>query len=104
MEFHILNTLNFDLNLPTPLRFLERYIKFFNDDATLMHYAQFLIELSLVDIRMNQYTPSFLAAAAISLAYKCKLRKVYATQDIDREAEGRLLAQLGYKDVDLHQC
>ena len=52
MEFHILNTLAFDINFPTSLRFLERYMKLIGEDENVMNYALFLIELSLVDIRM----------------------------------------------------
>jgi hypothetical protein len=52
MEFHILNTLSFDITFPTSLRFLERYMKLIGEDQNVMNYSQFLIELALVDIRM----------------------------------------------------
>jgi hypothetical protein len=52
MEFHILNTLAFDITFPTSFRFLERYMKLLDVDANVLNYSQFLIELALVDIRM----------------------------------------------------
>lgn len=70
MEFLILSTLEFDLTFPTSNRFLEKYIKLLDDDQTVMQYAQFLIDLALVDIRMLQYTPSVITASAIIFAYK----------------------------------
>lgn len=70
MEFHILNTLSFNFTFPTPLRFLERYMKLLDNDQTVMFYATFLIELALIEVRMLQYPPSILAASAIYLACK----------------------------------
>jgi hypothetical protein len=52
MEFHILNTLGFDVTFPTSYRFLERYMKILGGDQNAMNFAQFLIELALVDISM----------------------------------------------------
>jgi cyclin B len=56
MEFQILSALSFDITLPTPLRFLEQFIKSVSQDVALLHYSQFLIELALTDIRMIQYS------------------------------------------------
>jgi hypothetical protein len=39
MEFSILNTLGFDLTFPTPLRFLERYMKQLGDDPNVTTFA-----------------------------------------------------------------
>jgi hypothetical protein len=72
MEYHILSTLSFDITFPTAHRFLERYIKFIGDDNQVFNYAMFLIELSLTDIRMLQYSASVLAASAICISYKLK--------------------------------
>ena len=68
----ILSTLSFDITFPTMNRFLERFMKVLGDDqnSCITNYAYFLIDLSLVDIRMLQYSTSFITAAAISLAYK----------------------------------
>lgn len=55
MEYHILSTLSFDVTFPTSNRFLERFMKLLGDDQQVTNYAQFLIELGLIDIRMLQY-------------------------------------------------
>ena len=70
MEFAILNALSFDLTFPTPFRFLEKFSKKLNADPAMTHYAGFLLELALVDIRMLQYPPSAMAASALALAFR----------------------------------
>jgi cyclin B len=55
MEFSILSTLSFELTFATPYRFLERYMKLLGNDTNVMNFAQFLIELGLIDIRMIFY-------------------------------------------------
>ena len=70
MEYNILTTLDFDFTFPTPLRFLERYMKKTGEDKELMFYSHFLIELALVDIQMLRHGPSIIAASALFLAYK----------------------------------
>jgi hypothetical protein len=77
MEFLILSTLSFDLNFPTALRFLERYMRMLGEDSDIITFSQFLMELALVDVRMLQYPSSILAAAALSEAYKKITRKLY---------------------------
>jgi hypothetical protein len=57
-----------------------------------MLYASFLIELALVDIRMLQYTPSVIAASALSLALKSKLRiSQENTYDYERKVDNLLV-------------
>lgn len=70
MEFSILSSLSFDVTFPTSFRFLERYIKLLGNDIDVMNFAQFLIELGLIDIRIVLYEQSIIAASAICLAYK----------------------------------
>lgn len=66
MEFRILSVLQFDVTFPTPLRFLERFQRLLSEDRETSLFAQYLLELALVDIRMLQYPSSVLAAAALS--------------------------------------
>lgn len=72
MEFMILNTLSFDITFPTMNRFLERFMKVLGDEqnSCVMNYAYFLIDLSLIDIRMLKYSTSCITAAAVSFSYK----------------------------------
>jgi hypothetical protein len=73
MEFNILNTLSFDVTFPTSFRFLERYSRCLGNgeaDLTLFSLAQYLIELSMLDVRMLIYKPSVMAASGLCLAHK----------------------------------
>ena len=72
MEYLILNALSFDITFPTTNRFLERYMKLLGDDQNqcVTNYAYFLIDLTLLDIRMLYYPSSMVAASAICFAYK----------------------------------
>lgn len=82
MEFMILNTLSFDITFPTMNRFLERYMKMLGDEdnSCVTNYAYFLIDLSLVDIRMAAYPSSCIAASAICYAYKIIQRSFYPSE------------------------
>lgn len=66
----MLNTLRFNLTVPTPYNFLCRYLKAagFAADKELVHYATYLVELALVDYSALRFPYSQLACAAIHVA------------------------------------
>ena len=70
MEKIMLNTLRFNLTVPTPCNFLLRYLKAagFVDDAEVVNYATYLVELALVDYQALRFPYSQLACAAIYAA------------------------------------
>lgn len=72
MEKLMLNTLHFNLTLPTPYNFLARFLKaansHFDKEVSLM--ASYVVELALVDYPMLKYTYSLLSAAALYVARK----------------------------------
>ncbi|KAI9109636.1 hypothetical protein K1719_019266 [Acacia pycnantha] len=68
MEKLILNTLQFNVSVPTPYVFMRRFLKAAEADKKLEHAAFFLIELSLVEYEMLKFPPSMLAAAAVYAA------------------------------------
>lgn len=70
MEQSILATLDFNITTPSSFRFLERFAKINNADASLFNLARYLIELPLIEYRMLKYTPSNLASSALYLAQK----------------------------------
>jgi hypothetical protein len=70
MEFRILSVLQFDITFPSPLRFLERFQRLLNEEKETSLFAEYLMELALVDIRMLQYSSSVLAAAALCETYR----------------------------------
>ncbi|KAM0942123.1 putative cyclin domain-containing protein [Dioscorea sansibarensis] len=73
MEKLIVNTLQFNLSLPTPYVFMRRYLKAAESDKKLELLSFFIIELCLVEYEMLRFRPSLLAAAAIYTA-QCTLR------------------------------
>ncbi|KAL0350230.1 UNVERIFIED_CONTAM: G2/mitotic-specific cyclin-1 [Sesamum radiatum] len=68
MERLMLNTLQFNMSVPTPYVFMRRFLKAAQSDRKLELLSFFLIELCLVEYEMLKYPPSFLAAAAICTA------------------------------------
>ena len=51
-------------------RFLERWSKIAKADNLVFYLAQYLLELSLLDSKMNQYLPSLQSAAALYVAMR----------------------------------
>ncbi|KAG2695002.1 hypothetical protein I3760_08G170900 [Carya illinoinensis] len=72
MESLMLNTLQFNMSVPTPYVFMRRFLKAAQSDKTLEQLSFFLIELSFVEYEMLRFPPSLLAAAAIYTA-QCTL-------------------------------
>ncbi|KAJ4714071.1 Cyclin [Melia azedarach] len=68
MESLMLNTLQFNMSVPTPYVFLQRFLKAAQSDKKLQLLSFFLIELSMVEYEMLKFPPSLLAAAAIYAA------------------------------------
>lgn len=68
MESLMLNTLQFNMSVPTPYVFIQRFLKAAQSDKKLQLLSFFLIELSLVEYEMLKFAPSLLAAAAIYAA------------------------------------
>ncbi|KAK2656868.1 hypothetical protein Ddye_009920 [Dipteronia dyeriana] len=68
MESLMLNTLQFNMSVPTPYVFVRRFLKAAQSDKKLELLSFFLIELSFVEYEMLKFSPSLLAAAAIYTA------------------------------------
>jgi hypothetical protein len=68
MEQTILIALDFDISQTSPLRFLERMSKVAKADEIHVSLAQYLLELSLLDSKMNQFIPSEQAASSLLIA------------------------------------
>ncbi|XP_076927401.1 G2/mitotic-specific cyclin-1-like isoform X2 [Bidens hawaiensis] len=72
MEKLMLNTLEFNMSVPTAYVFLKRYLKAAQSDSKLEQMASYLIELCLVEYEMVKFAPSFLAAVTVYTA-QCSL-------------------------------
>lgn len=68
MEKLMVNTLQFNLSVPTPYVFMKRFLKAAQSDKKLELLSFFMIELCLVEYEMLKFPPSLLAAAAIFTA------------------------------------
>lgn len=68
MEKIMLNSLKFNLTVPTHYHFLHRFLKVagLSEDTEAVHYATYLVELALPDYSMLRFAYSKIAAAAVS--------------------------------------
>jgi cyclin B len=69
-EYKVLCALNFDLITVSPYRLLERYNFLCFGDEKSFFIAQYIIELVLIEYKLNLYIPSIKAAAALYISRK----------------------------------
>ena len=70
MEKSILFQLDFDIQLTSAYRFLERFSKHQRLDSVTFFLAQYMLELGLLDSKMHQFSNSLQAVAAVYVAKK----------------------------------
>jgi len=81
----MLATLNFQIAVPTAAHFFAVLAKTNECDATHCDTAQYLLELSLLHVRMLQHKPSHLVAAALLLSNELlKRSKVWPTSMVEQ--------------------
>lgn len=73
MERRILFNIEFGITETSSYRFLERYSKIAKADSVIFFLAQYLLELALLDSKMNQYLPSLQASTALYVAMRVTL-------------------------------
>merc|ERR550514_2640070 len=71
----MLNALGFMCCLPTACHFFDRWQQLCRCSEVQRDLAQYLLELTLVEHRMQRYAPSHLAAAAVLLSNKLQRRQ-----------------------------
>ncbi|KAG8065781.1 hypothetical protein GUJ93_ZPchr0004g38949 [Zizania palustris] len=105
MEKLILNTLQFNMSVPTPYVFMRRFLKAANSDKQLELLSFFLLELSLVEYQMLKYKPSLLAAAAVYTAQCAISRWQHWTKicELHSRYTGDQLLECSRMMVDFHQ-
>lgn len=74
MEKVMVNTLQFNMSVPTPYVFMRRFLKAAQSDRKLELLSFYIIELCLVEYEMLKFPPSLLAAAAVYTA-QCSVLK-----------------------------
>ena len=106
MEMDILSTLEFKMCETSSYRFLERYAKVAKASPTVFSLAQYLLELGLLDSKMNQYLPSLQASSALYVATRV-INQSYQNRQ-DRQAPScwsKLLeAHTHYASDNLKSC
>uniref|UniRef100_A0A7E4ZYU3 G2/mitotic-specific cyclin-B3 n=2 Tax=Panagrellus redivivus TaxID=6233 RepID=A0A7E4ZYU3_PANRE len=70
MELIVFKCLNYDINLTTPCNFLDPYKIFFKPSELVCHYAELIVDLTLVNYDVCQVLPSLRAQGALYLAYR----------------------------------
>ena len=70
MEQAILNSLAFNLNVPTSFRFLQLFSKQIDANTKITNLGMYFIELPFIEVGMLKYIPSTVAASALYLANK----------------------------------
>jgi cyclin B len=70
MERRVISTLNFDLQITSASRFLERFQKILGIDNLFYNLSKYFTELCLLDYQILKYSPSMVAASSIYLALK----------------------------------
>ena len=87
MEHKILDALEFNLNIPSAYRFLQRYAKLAKVDDLCLNLCKYLIELPLIHYKMLKYQPSELATAALFLGMKILKYEFSWSKDIQPHLE-----------------
>eukprot|EP00850_Spirogloea_muscicola_P003108 SM000012S25370 [mRNA] locus=s12:773858:776602:+ [translate_table: standard] len=96
MEKLMLNTLQFNLTVPTPFVFMTRFLKAAHADKELESLAYFLVELSLPEYAMLRFSPSHLAAAAVFTALRTLQRTSAWTAVLHKHS--------GFTELQLRVC
>jgi hypothetical protein len=82
--------------MPTSYRFFEALAKISGMDIKNFYLAQFVLELSLLDIKFAEFKPSLLASSVIYLINKIRKRSE-SWPDL-------LMAATNYEEKDLKAC
>ncbi|CAK55764.1 unnamed protein product (macronuclear) [Paramecium tetraurelia] len=96
MEGQILQTLDFSITQPSSYCFLQRFGRIAGLDTKNLSLAQYLLELSIVDIKFMNYKPSFLSAAAIYLVHKIRKTPQSWSEEMQK--------MTGYNEQELRYC
>lgn len=86
-EIEILTALDFNLTAPSAYRFLQRFRRLndiMNNDEVFF-YAQYILEISLLEASFLVFKPSVLAAAAIILASKQLKKSDPWTPEVEKQ-------------------
>jgi hypothetical protein len=86
MEKAMLNTLRFNLTVPTPYVFMVRFLKAASSDKQAELLAFFFVELCLTEYGAVKYSPSILAASAVYTAHHTLQKSPQWTPTLSRHS------------------
>ena len=70
MEAEVLNVLDFKVLSPSSLRFYELIAQFFKFDMKEFMFGRYMMEIFLLDPRINKYSPSIIACTSAYIVMK----------------------------------
>ena len=70
METQILKVLNFDTTITSPMKFFYVLHKLMEFGQTASFFAEYLMDISILDVKMLKYLPSEIAATAVWMGIK----------------------------------
>jgi len=68
LEQQILKSIDFYVTQPSPLHFLRRLSKVAGSDCLVHNLCKFIIEMSVMEVKMLKYLPSHIAASSVYIA------------------------------------
>ena len=103
MENDILKTIEFNITIPTPLRFVELLQQFLNLNTQNVYMCQYLIELAVMNYKMIKYSPLLIATCAVYLEKKLNKNGIILW---DEKYESVIWDVSGYKknEIDVRSC
>lgn len=96
MERKILQTLDFNIQITSSYRFLERLAKIAKVDPLIFNLSRYLLELSLVNYKMLRYTNSNVASSALYLALKMTKQPSPWSEQLAKHSQ--------FKEVQIRPC
>lgn len=104
MELEILNTLEYNLTMPSANRFVEMYNHFIGYNQLVLNFALYLLDLSIVEYKMLKFKGSLLAASVLYVATKL-LHKENVVYNDSIEIDSIKLYELSeYVEDEIKEC
>lgn len=104
MELEILNTLEYNLTMPSANRFVEMYHHFIGYNQLVLFFSLYLLDLSIVEYKMLKYKGSLLAASVLYVASKL-LHKENIVYNDSIDIDSTKLYELSeYSEEEIKEC
>lgn len=104
MELEILNTLEYNLTMPSANRFVEMYHHFIGYNQLVLNFALYLLDLSIVEYKMLKYKGSLLAASVLYVASKLLHKESIIYNDSIEIDSAKLYELSEYSEEEIKEC